>query len=121
MDRQISSLINLIDRKYATDLAFSKLHAVGNEHPPPSETMDFAEKIQFYALDCIGEIAFGEPFGFLELDEDRYSITHINDLSIRMATAAGIISWLPSMKYKWPFKYLLPREGDKAGFGILYG
>lgn len=83
--------------------------------------MDFGQKMHFYALDCLGEFAFGEPFGFLRSDEDVGRMTQINDLSLRMVTVAGLVPWLSGLRSKWPFRYLLPKEGDKVGFGILLG
>jgi cytochrome P450 len=83
--------------------------------------MDFGQKMHFYALDCLGKFAFGEPFGFLESDEDVGRMTQINDLSLRMVTAAGLVPWLSSLRSKWPIRYMLPKEGDKVGFGILFG
>lgn len=77
--------------------------------------------MHFYALECIGDFAFGEPFGFLEMDEDVHRMTEINDLSIRMVTVAGLMPWLAELRSKWPFRHLLPKEGDKVGFGILFG
>lgn len=83
--------------------------------------MDFGQKMHFYALDCLGKFAFGEPFGFLQSDEDVGRMTQINDLSLRMVTAAGLMPWLSGLRNKWPIRYLLPKEGDKVGFGILFG
>lgn len=82
--------------------------------------MDLGEKLQFYALDCVGDFAFGEPFGFLERDEDVRRITQINDMSLRMVTVAGLVPWFIRLSSKWPFKLLLPREGDQVGFGTLF-
>ncbi|ROW00664.1 hypothetical protein VSDG_03220 [Cytospora chrysosperma] len=82
--------------------------------------MDLGEKTQFFALDCIGDFAFGEPFGFLQRDEDVRRITQINDLSLRMATVAGLIPWFVRFRSKWPFSLLVPREGDQVGFGTLF-
>lgn len=121
VDRHILGLIDLIERKYATDPMPTGSSAAGQQCPTTAIPMDFAEKIQFYALDCLGEMAFGDPFGFIEHDEDVGRMLKINDLSLRLASVAGLVSWLPKMRSKWPFKYMLPREGDKVGFGILFG
>lgn len=83
--------------------------------------MDFGEKMQFYALECIGDFVFGEPFGLLQRDEDVRRITQINDLSLRMVTVAGLVPWFVPLRSKWPFTLLVPREGDQCGFGTLFG
>ena len=57
IDRNISSLLDLIRRSY-----FSK----GSDVRP----MDLAEKFQFLALDAILDIATGAPMGDLKNDKD---------------------------------------------------
>lgn len=121
IDRHIRGFIELIDRKYATDPSSTGSLAAGHHRATTAKSMNFAEKVQFYALDCLGDMAFGKPFGFIERDEDVGRILQINDFSLRMATIAGLVSWVRSMRYMWPLKYLSPREGDKVGFGILLG
>lgn len=120
-DRQISTLVHLIDSKYATNRTSTGPAAAGRQNETSARLMDFSEKMQYYALDCLGEIAFGEPFGFLQSDEDVGRMTEIKDLSLRMLTAAGLVPALNGLRTKWPFRYLLPKEGDKVGFGILFG
>lgn len=118
VDRQITSLIALIHKKYTAIRTLSP--AGGHREHPAAKFMDFGQKMHFYALDCIGDFAFGEAFGFLDKDEDVNRMTQVNDLSLRMVTVAGLMPWLTSWRSRWPFKYLLPREGDKVGFGVLF-
>ncbi|KAK8062656.1 cytochrome P450 [Apiospora hydei] len=112
-DHQISNLMHLISRKYVSQPGRNP-----RSMPP---YMDFGQKVQFYTLDFIGEFAFGESFGFLKKDVDVRRMTEINDLSIRLMTVAGLIPWLADLRSIWPFRLLLPREGNKVGFGILFG
>lgn len=121
VDQQISRLIDLIDRKYATNRTSTNPTAEGRRNETSARVMNFGEKIHFYALDCLGGFAFGEPFGFLKTDEDVGRMTQINDLSLRMVTVAGLVPWLSGLRSKWPFNLLVPKEGDKVGFGILFG
>ncbi|KAK7959808.1 cytochrome P450 [Apiospora aurea] len=113
VDHQISNLMHLINRKYVSQ--------PGSEPWSKPPYMDFGQKMHFYSLDFIGELAFGEPFGFLEKDEDVRCMTEINDLSIRIMTLAGLMPWLAGLRSTWPFRLLLPRDGDKVGFGTLFG
>ncbi|KAI1373882.1 cytochrome P450 [Hypoxylon crocopeplum] len=112
IDRQVTELINLIERNY--------LFETTDRYGDQGRFMNFGQKTHFYALDCVGDFVFGEPFGFLERDEDIHSMTEINDLSLRILTAAGLMPWLTELRSKWPFRYLLPKKGDKVGFGILF-
>ena len=45
----------------------------------------------------------------------------INDLSLRMVTVAGLVPWFSGLRSKWPFNLLVPKGGDKVGFGVLFG
>lgn len=64
--------------------------------------IDFAQKAQFFALDAIGDIAFGEPFGFLAKNEDFHRFTEMNDSSMMMVTIAAILPWLAGIRSVWP-------------------
>lgn len=114
-DHQLSNLISLINRKYVVEPGSP------GRRDQLTRYMDFGQKIHFYTMDFIGEFAFGEPFGFLEKDEDVRRMTEINDLSIRLMTVAGLMPWLAGLRSTWPFRLLLPQERDKVGFGTLFG
>ncbi|GAP88092.1 putative cytochrome p450 [Rosellinia necatrix] len=108
IDRQILSLVNLIDNRYLS---------TSTEYRP----VQFFQKISFFALDVIGDISFGGAFGYLDQDTDLYRYNQINDESIPLMSIASTIPWLANIIYKWPFSRLLPREGDRVGFGRLMG
>lgn len=112
IDRQVSLFISLLQSKYACPEQAPGSH-------PPGKILNLGQMTQFYALDCIGDFAFGRSFGFLVTDEDPLQITQLNDQSLRMVTVAGLAPWMNSLKTVWPFTYLVPHEGDKSGFGIL--
>lgn len=111
VDRQIAHLVRLIGDRYAADPASGR----------PGRSLDFAQKTQFWGLDCVGDFAFGSPFGFLTRDEDVYRFVEINDRSLKMVTVAGLVPWLNRLRTVWPLNRLVPREGDAVGFGILFG
>lgn len=106
VDRQILSFINLLERKYIST---------------ESETrpVDLAEKIQFFILDAISDISLSEPFGYLDNDHDMYKYNEINRSSLSVLNVVSILPWLASLVHKWPLRLLLPREGDKVGFGRI--
>ncbi|KAI0100909.1 cytochrome P450 [Nemania sp. FL0031] len=118
LDRQISSLIDLIDSKYVSNGTITK--SSSTEEKPRSLFMDFGQKMHFYALDCIGDFVMGEPFGFLKRDEDINNMTQINDLSLRIVTVAGLVPSLVKLRSWWPVRCFLPKKGDRVGFGILF-
>ena len=98
----------LIDSKYLSD-------------PGQSKPFDMAEKTQFYALDVIGDISVGKPFGYLAEDKDLYDYNQINMTSLPAMNVVSVFPWLTKIIHKWPFCLALPREGDDVGFGRLMG
>ncbi|KAI8688953.1 hypothetical protein NCS55_00150600 [Fusarium keratoplasticum] len=108
LDRQLLNFIALLDRKYTS--------APGETRP-----VDLAEKTQFFALDAIGDVSFGEPFGYLTQDEDLYHYNEINASSLSAMDIVSVYPWLTKIVHRWPLKLLLPREGDQVGFGRLMG
>ncbi len=96
MDRQVAKLVDLIDKKYAA--APGKL----------ARSMDFAQKTQFWGLDCVGDFVFGEPIGFLTRDEDIHRFVEMNDMSLRMVTVAGLVPSLVGFKSTWPLSSWVP-------------
>ncbi|KAF2969724.1 hypothetical protein GQX73_g3801 [Xylaria multiplex] len=108
IDRQILALINLIDGKYiSTETEY---------HP-----VQFFQKVSFFALDVIGDISFGGPFGYLSQDIDLYQYHQINDESLPLMNIMATMPWLANIIHKWPFSMMLPTEGDRVGFGRLMG
>lgn len=80
-----------------------------------------AEKTQFYALDVIGDISVGTPFGFLAEDKDLYNYNHINITALPAMNVVSVLPWLTKILHRWPLCLVLPREGDIVGFGRLMG
>lgn len=120
IDRNVLELVSLIERKY-TSAHSGVASNTTSQHSKPKVFLDFGQITHFYTLDCLGDFAFGESFGLLQKDEDILRMTEVVDLSLRMITVAGLIPWLADIRFKWPFKYFMPKEGDKVGFGVLYG
>ncbi|KAF4980148.1 hypothetical protein FZEAL_3767 [Fusarium zealandicum] len=108
IDRQLLNFIALIERKYTSTVTETR-------------PVDMAEKTQFFALDAIGDVSFGEPFGYLTQDEDLYSYNEINVSSLSVMNIVSVYPWLTKIVHRWPFNTLLPREEDQVGFGRLMG
>jgi cytochrome P450 len=84
--------------------------------------VDFARIAQYFALDVISDIAFGQPFGFLESDSDVYDYIKTQEALL------PIFEWfstLPSLerltRVGWVSKLIMPKPTDKKGLGRLMG
>jgi cytochrome P450 len=84
-------------------------------------TLDLARITTFFTLDVISKIAFGQPFGFLENDEDPFG--YIANLAqfLPAIIVFGVYTELTNIM-KWPFvKAALPKATDKRGLGRVMG
>lgn len=68
-------------------------------------------------MDVISDIAFGQPFGFVETDSDVYEYIRTTEETIPMAMVTTVIPWLVTVLSSPTFKWLMPSEKDKLGFG----
>lgn len=106
MNRQLQSFIRLLERKY--------ISAERETRP-----VDLAEKTFFFAMDAIGDVSMGAPFGYVEKDKDLYDFNKINTATMPVMTLVSALPWLIDIAHKWPFRLVLPKETDHYGFGRL--
>jgi hypothetical protein len=108
IDNQIAGLINLIERKYiSTKSNFRKL--------------DFAKIAQYFTLDVITDVAFGKPFGYIATDSDVHEYIKMTEDSMPVIMVVSVLPWLTKVLMSPVFKFLLPSEKDKLGFGKFMG
>lgn len=83
--------------------------------------MDLGVKAQYFTLDVISDLAWGEPMGFLAQDRDVFNYLKVTTMSIPammvLSTYPGLVSLLQTPL----LRPLLPRETDTNGFGALIG
>ncbi|KAK0710411.1 cytochrome P450 [Apiosordaria backusii] len=108
LDKTISTLLSLIETKYLST-------------PSHFAPMNLAQKSHFYTLDSFGEIAYSQSFRSLDTDSDVLGIVKTGDETFPMLSAVHNHHKIFQILQKWPFYYLLPREGDKVGFGKVFG
>jgi cytochrome P450 len=108
IDGRVQELLHLISSKYLSDDAQSK-------------PFDIGRKIQYFALDVISTIGFGESFGDIVADADLNDYIKSTEEGLNVAkisTGLGLIRVL-----QWPpiARFLGPKETDKSGFGKMMG
>ncbi|CAI4217773.1 unnamed protein product [Parascedosporium putredinis] len=108
IDLQIAKLMELIETKY--------ISRDGTYRP-----MDMGQKGQFFTLDVISDLAFGEAFGFLEKDDDVYDYIKITKGFIPFMIVLCHQYWLADLLHSGPFRGLFPQASDKFGFGAFIG
>ncbi|KAF9697527.1 hypothetical protein EKO04_004233 [Ascochyta lentis] len=108
VDKQVASLVNLIETKYLS---------TAQEFRP----LDGGEKASFFTLDVISDLAFGQPFGYLETDSDVYDYLKMTKSTIPFMMGVADVPVLASILQSRFLRGLLPSEADKAGFGAFIG
>ena len=107
MDVQIQTLLNLLDRKY--------ISVDGDLRP-----VDFARVAQFFTLDVISEVAFGECLGFLAKDEDLNNYCQVGQKILPAFEWAAVLPAvnkfvrLPGIR-----SLVMPSTKDVTGVGMI--
>lgn len=83
--------------------------------------MDFALKAQFFTLDVLSEIAFGEAFGYLTKDKDLYDYIKTTEESLPILFIANVIPLFKMILHSPLMKRFMPHDQDPIGFGKIRG
>lgn len=108
VDDHISRLIHLIE---------TKCLSTSEQYRP----VDFARKIQYFTLDVISDLAFGEAFGYMEQDDDVFDFIKITRSFFPVAVLMANIPSLVALMHSPLMRGMLPKESDKLGFGAFIG
>ena len=106
VDEHITRLIGLIETKYLST----------RQHFRP---VDFARKIQYFTLDVISDLAFGQPFGYVEQDDDVFDFIKISRSFFPVALVMANVPAIVTVLHSRLFRGLLPKESDALGFGAF--
>ncbi|KAK4464346.1 cytochrome P450 [Cladorrhinum samala] len=106
IDRRVQEFLDLIGTKYVSTEARSR-------------AVDMAKKIQYFTMDVISAVAFGEPFGMLIEDRDIGGFIRSSEEGLRIGNAmmALGLSWLAQSPGLG--KLLGPKPTDQKGFGAM--
>lgn len=106
---RIMDLIRLIDEEYISEKGVLK-------------QMDFAKIAQYFTLDIISDVAFGEPIGFLVRNEDVNGYCQVVEKALPAFEWAAALPMmnrlvrLPVLK-----KMIMPSPQDVSGVGMIMG
>lgn len=103
IDQTILNLINLFDSNYVS----------------VNKPFDLGRKAQFFTLDVISTVAYGEPFGFLETNTDVYEYIKTTEENVPTIIVTTALPWLMELLKSPLLKSLLPSEKDRLGLGKI--
>ncbi|KAI1209848.1 cytochrome P450 [Annulohypoxylon truncatum] len=104
IDRQCARLVNLIERKFIST-------------PGESRPMDLTLMSFFFAMDCVGDLSFGQEFGCLDEGKDVHKFMKWNEDFFNTAIVVSNFHWLTKIFFKYPFNKIYPSPLDKDGVG----
>jgi len=108
IDANIAALVGLIGGSYLSA-------------PTETKAFDLAQKIQYFTADSIGDIAFGEPIGFLRTDTDMYDYLRTSAEGFPFFTMLSLFPWLVHILALDSVKKYLPSAKDTMGMGRIMG
>ncbi|KAM0324813.1 hypothetical protein ACHAQA_007779 [Verticillium albo-atrum] len=88
-----------------------------NQDIDANAKLDFGRKAQYFTLDVITDLAFGNPFGFLETDSDIYDYIKTTEESLPVFMVTTVLPWMIKIFGSPVFASILPSEKDVMGFG----
>lgn len=104
VDRQCARLVDLIERKFIS---------TSSEYRP----LDLTAATFFFAMDCVGDLSYGRPFGCLDEGEDVHKFVKWNEDFFSTAIVIANFHWLTKIFFKPPFNKIYPSTLDVDGVG----
>ena len=84
--------------------------------------VDWGQLASFYSIDSITDIAFSQPLGNLEADEDKFDFLKTTEASMPMLlTFTCFTELLTILQSKIVVKLLAPTPDDPSPFGRVMG
>lgn len=108
IDSCVQELVRLIETKYLSTAKESKL-------------FDFGRKAQYFTLDVISNVAYGQPFGFLSTDSDVHEYIKTTEENLPAIIMVTVLPWLNWLLQLPIMKSVLPSETDQIGLGKIIG
>lgn len=95
------------------------IHLIRSKYVSSDTPMDLARKVQYFTLDVISEIGFGQTFGDLKADADLNDYAKSSEEGLFALTVAASLglNWL--LHIPWVGRLVGPSEKDKTGFGKM--
>ena len=107
IDSQIISLVGSLKTRYGS----------GSFRP-----LDFGKIAQFFTLDTLTAVAFGNPFGFIEKNGDVHDYLKTMENTVSLSATLADVPWLQTIFLSSSMLKLFgPKDTDSTGVGKLMG
>ncbi|KAL8991443.1 MAG: hypothetical protein Q9177_000155 [Variospora cf. flavescens] len=110
IDGQITVLLDLIRSKYIST----------PDHG--TQPMDWGYLASYFGIDSICDIAFSEPLGDLQVDQDKYNFLHNMEAQLPTMSVFSCYNWmLKLLQSPIVARYCAPHPDDLSPFGHVMG
>ncbi|KND92746.1 Pisatin demethylase [Tolypocladium ophioglossoides CBS 100239] len=103
INQNVLALVDLLDSEYVS----------------ANRPFDFGRKAQYFTLDVISDLAFGEPFGDMATDSDVHEYISTIETAAPTYIVATVLPWLIAVLSSPLFKWMIPSEKDVVGLGRI--
>ena len=110
IDSQVTVLLNLIRSKYLLS------------HGSNTKLMDWGYVASYFGIDFICDVAFSEPLGDLQIDEDKYNFLHNMEANLPTMSVFSCYNWmLKLLQLPIVARFCAPHPDDISPFGHVMG
>lgn len=96
------------------------LRAKASAGPRQSSVVDLAMIVNYFTLDVITRVAFGQEMGFLQSDSDVHGMIAAMRVALRTSSIVIHVPWLRDITTTaWFNKLFGPKPTDKKGLGVV--
>ncbi|CAJ2509046.1 Uu.00g140720.m01.CDS01 [Anthostomella pinea] len=110
VDDQLLKYLELVNSKY-----------VSKPEDGIFRTVDLSRVTSFFTLDVISKVAFGQPFGFLDKDDDPFGYLASLAEMLLAVIVFGVYTEITNLMKIPLIKAALPKSTDKRGLGRVMG
>ena len=110
IDSQLTIMLDLIKSKYTS--------SPGSRTKP----LDYGLLANYYTIDSICDIAFSEPLGDLNVNQDKFDFIHNMEGGLSVMSIFTCYTWMLRLLQAGPIaRFCAPNPGDLSPFGHVMG
>lgn len=120
LEGEVDFILAQVIDKIRTKYAVSKSQPGIERSKKPM--LDLASMAQYFTLDSISKVAFGEEFGLVRAERDIFGhIAMLDDVAAAVVVSSGVPYLRAIVASDFMLKLMGPKPGDKRGMGVLMG
>ncbi|KIH92465.1 Cytochrome P450 family protein [Sporothrix brasiliensis 5110] len=125
IDAQVAGFVKLLEDKYLSVEGVGEGESGNSDKAKNTggkgiyKTVDLARKVQFFTLDVISVLAFGESFGYLDADFDKFGYIRTTESTVPILMSTAILPWIVDTLQSPYLRPFLPNVRGMVGIGTV--